>query len=222
MQFVCMLWSGRGFSKPVARYSEEDVVYLASALERFGHKLLCVTDTRRELPDSVGQLCLSKNIFSLPDYLPKLWLWSKAFRSFMPKRFAYIDLDVILLDDPASVFNHKHPVMFWDFAKQEPYNTSLFVCDKDFGLEIWDRRAELPKAKLTWPRWTGDQSFVGHILGPGQATFGPDQGIVNYSSRWHPCSGPPKGIKAVFFCGPRKPADLKGQVPWVTRAIQVR
>lgn len=218
MQFVCMLWNGRGFWKPTAKYSAEDVDLLAAQLDEFGHDLLCVHDG--SYSGNCENVRMPNAVMQMPDYLPKLWLWSREFRKFLrDRRLAYIDLDCVVLGDPAPLLQTADPVRLWNFAKREPYNTSLFACDADFGLEVWNRRGEVEKARSVWPYWTGDQSFVGYVLGAGCATFGPDDGVVNFSRKTVQ-AGPPKGAKVVFFCGPNSPQQERAHTPWVDAILR--
>lgn len=225
MQFVCILYKGYDFPKPVATYDERDVAYLRDRLAEFGHSLLCVHDGH--FPE-LRKACdldfrLPRRVYSLPDYEPKLWLWSRQFHDMLhamgERRFAYIDLDCIVLKDLADLLTTDDPVRLWNFAKREPYNTSLFACDLYQGNEIWERRSEIPEAKTKWPYWTGDQSFVGYVLGAGCATFGPDDGVVNFSRKTMQ-AGPPKGAKVVFFCGPNSPQQERAHTPWVDAILR--
>lgn len=219
MRFVCSLWQGKGFWKGVAKYDAADVAYLAKALARYGHTLTCITDDPIEVENQamVQAIAMPPDVAALPDYQPKLWMWSPKLHAFIGEPFAHIDLDCVILDDPAAVFHPKHKLQFWDWAKKEPYNTSLVYITPGHGCAVWENRHRIEEAKADWEYWTGDQSLVGWTLGPNEWTFGPDQGIVNFSLLREMTA--PKGAKVVFFCGPKKPRGWADQVKWIRDAM---
>lgn len=66
MQFVCFLWRGRGFERPVAKYGVEHVAVLASMLASHGgHRLTCIHD-------GVGGLPLGVDGVRMPDTVAAL------------------------------------------------------------------------------------------------------------------------------------------------------
>lgn len=216
MRFVCWLWRGHGFWKDTATYSEKHVRVLASMLKRHGgHKLTCVQDGTFDIP---GSIVMPMRVAALPNYLPKLWGWSAAFHSLIGERFASIDLDVVVTGDLGPLLSGKEPLRIWDKAENELYNTSLFALEPGFGNEVWGRFSieAIEKAKASAFYWTGDQSWVGHVLGPGQATFGERDGVIHY--------GPanrmkkPAGMLAGFMCGPFNPKAEAKRSEWVKAA----
>jgi hypothetical protein len=218
MRFVCSLWDGAGFWKRTARYGADDVVKLASALRRHGgHDLTCMTDGAFELPSSIDQIHMPECVASLPDYLPKLYLWSPDLQQIIGERYACIDLAVVVLDDIEPVLSVPYePVILWDEAVGEPYNTSLFAVEPGHGTQVWlhftpDR---LSAARAAATRWTGDQSWVAHVLGGRRPTFGERDGILRYRGGRH-IHGVPDGTRAVFFCGPISPATEIREAGWI-------
>lgn len=216
MRFLCSLWDGSGFWKRTARYGADDVVKLASALRRHGgHDLTCVTDGAFELPSFIDQIRMPDCVASMPDYLPKLYLWSPELQQIVGERYASIDLDVVLLEDVAPVLGDA-PVVLWDEAVGEPYNTSLFAVEPGHGTTVWQHYTpeRLYHARAVATRWTGDQSWVAHILGNGCKTFGERDGVIRYRGGQH-MHGVPAGTRAVFFCGPISPATEVRETGWI-------
>lgn len=216
MQFVCWLWHGRDFWKKTVTYSPEHVAKLASMLRRHGgHNLICVSDREMDIP-GVRVVQMPAQVASLPDYLPKLWAWSPEFHEIVGQRFASIDLDVVILGDLAPVLARHVPLLIWDQANLEPYNTSLFVLVPGFCQRVWKEYTpgRLAAARAMADYWTGDQSWVAHILGPLRATFGSETGVHIYRPFMHQ-GRPPEGAKAMFFCGPYDPAKEREQSKWV-------
>jgi len=214
VQFVCCLWRGSGFWKTVARYDERHVVVLASMLRRHGgHDLICVQDGTFDIAASI---VMPERVSTLPDYLPKLWLWSQEFHAIVGRRFAAIDLDVVIAGDLGPLVSGTEPIRLWCDGRGEPYNTSLFALDPGAGSAVWTRMtpAAVQSARLTARRWTGDQSWVAHILGGGIPVFGERSGVIQYRPKLHR-RAMPAGMLAGFMCGPYEPASEARESDWV-------
>lgn len=217
MIFVCFLWRGHGFWKRTAKYDEGHVSVLASMLRRHGgHDLLCVQDGSFDIPRSVT---MPGMVAAMPDYLPKLWSWSPAFHSVVGRRFAVIDLDVVVTGDLAPLLAGPEPVRIWDQAVGEPYNSSLFALEPGFGNEVWTAciPTAVAEAKAKAWRWTGDQSWVAHVLGPEMPTFGERHGVIQYRPKMHRAAMP-AGTLAAFMCGPYEPRTEAQESEWVMQA----
>lgn len=219
IEFVCFLWRGRGFWQHVASYGPQHVRVLARMLARHGgHRLTCIHDGV-ELPEGVAGVRMPAEVAELPNYLPKLWAWSPAFHDRMPAdRCAFIDLDVVVLDDLAPVLTTEAPVRLWDSARGEPYNTSLFTLERGHGHAVWQSMTveRVAAAQAQASRWTGDQSWVAHVLGPDLPTFGEATGVIRYRPSIHR-SAPPVGTRAAFLCGPRAPDTERTYSPWIAQ-----
>lgn len=216
MLFVCWLFKGRGFWKQVAQYDERHVSVLASMLRRHGgHDLVCVHDGNFN-PD-VPSVLMPPPVKELSDYLPKLWAFSPEFQSMIGHRFASIDLDVVISGDVSAPLASGDFVI-WNQARDEPYNTSLFAVEPGFGTEVWERLSPLAirDARQQAVRWTGDQSWVAHVLGPGMPTFGEETGIMQYRPS-HRAKKPDQMI-AGFMCGPYEPFSEADASEWVKEA----
>lgn len=180
-------------------------------------ELVCVHDGNFWFPPNVNRIRMPDEVAALPDYLPKLWAWSRDFHSIIGQRFASIDLDVVLLGDFRPLLSTNDPILIWDAAKGEPYNSSLFALEPGSGTEVWNRLspAAVEEAKRTAGYWTGDQSWVAHVLGDGVQTFGEADGVIRYRPSLHRYAQP-EG-KAVFFCGPYDPMTERGDSEWIDR-----
>jgi len=222
MRFVCFLWRGHGFWKQTARYDARHVARLASMLARHGgHDLICVQDGAFDLPVGVDQIVMPWPVAALPDYLPKLWAWSPELHSRIGARFAVIDLDVVILADPAMVIDADDPILLWGCANREPYNTSLFALTPGAGHDVWRRLSPeaITHAQALVRYWTGDQSWVAHVLGPGLPTFGEGDGVIQYRPKIHRASVP-SGTVAAFMCGPYEPFSEAEHSEWVRQAYR--
>jgi hypothetical protein len=189
-----MLYRGHSFDKPAVSYDVQDVLDLQHMLKQHGgHTLQCVTDGTFDLPPDIETVIMPEDVRNMPNYLPKLWLWSAEFHAQQTGRqIVYLDLDCIILKDPAKIVSDGDDLRIWDWAKDEMYNTSFFVLRAGHHPEVWDRRSQIAHARstMTGPpgaqsRWTGDQSFVGYVLGPKMPTFTMADGVQPFRASIH-------------------------------------
>lgn len=220
MKFVCFLWRGKGFDRPVAKYDERHVSTLARMLRHNGkHDLICVDDGSFPEVPGVLYVRMPQSLLDMRSYLPKSWAFSPEFHEIVGERFASIDLDVVITGDLAPLLTS--PFRIWDAAKAEPYNTSLFVLEPGKHTKVWTSLTpdRLREARNGYPYWTGDQSWLAYVLGPGQPTFGEADGVIRYRPKRHRVA-PVKGALAHFFCGPFCPRTESEFSPWVKQAWQ--
>lgn len=225
MIFVCWLFHGRRFDRSrVMRYQPEHVRVLASMLRRHGgHDLVCVTDQAAEVGQHSGVrvIDMPAEVSALPRYYPKLWAFSREFGKQIGQRFASIDLDVVITGDLAAVLEPFREFGVWDQARGEHYNTSLFVLEPGARAEVWEQfdLDATAQAEANASRWTGDQSWVGHVLGADQPTFSEAVGVIQYRPSLHR-EARPANCLAAFMCGPYIPDIEAKQSAWVRGAYQ--
>lgn len=181
-----------------------------------GHSLTCVNDGTFKIPEGVSSIIMPAKVAALPDYLPKLWAWSKQFHDIIGERFASIDLDVVIAGDLAPILQAKQKLRIWNHARLELYNSSLFALEPGYGNQVWDRLtpADLERAKQCALYWTGDQSWIAYVLGRGYSTFSEADGVIQYRPKFHR-QKMPAGMLAAFLCGPYEPFSEAEKCPWL-------
>lgn len=224
MVFVCWLFTGHGFNRDkVMRYGPQHVATLARMLSRHGsHELLCVTDQPKEVQAAgVGVIPMPPEVSALPRYYPKVWLFSDELAGIIGRRFGSIDLDAVVTGDLGPVLDTNDDFIIWDQAKGEPYNTSLLAMEPGARPEVWDRFTVEAgdAAQIAVGRPTGDQCWLGHFLGPDEATFSEDTGVLQYRPSKHRASKP-EGVRAAFMCGPYLPDVEAKSSEWVREAYR--
>ena len=180
-----------------------------------GHSLTCINDGTFKIPAGVSSIIMPAKVAALPDYLPKLWAWSRQLHNIVGERFASIDLDVVIAGDLAPILQGG-PLRIWNHAKLELYNSSLFALDPGYGNQVWDRLtpADLQRARQAAAYWTGDQSWIGYVLGRGCSTFSEAEGVIQYRPKFHR-QAMPRGMLAGFLCGPYEPMSEAEKCPWL-------
>ena len=160
-------------------------------------------------------------VAALPDYLPKLWAWSPEFHRVIGCRFASIDLDVVITGDLGPLLETPDRLRIWNHAAGELYNSSLFALQPGAHNDVWTRMTaeRLAAAKRRAAYWTGDQSWISHVIGPGAATFSEADGVIQYRPKLHR-DAQPAGMLAAFMCGPYEPFAEGRVSEWVRLAYQ--
>jgi len=233
---VTSWWQGHGAFKhgtSQPRYVLEHVQVMASMLARHGgHKLTCVTDDPAAVRAAgIHAISMPPEVRKLPTFLPKLWLWSEELGQEIGERYACIDLDALVLADLAPLL-YKAEMVIWNWCGGEYYNTSLFALDPGCRSRVWSEFSmeAMERAKKDWLHrqivdgigrhrstvWTGDQSWVSWLLGPGEATISP-AGAVRQFRHVDDAAAKPPGVRVFFFCGPMCPQSVARDVPWVAR-----
>lgn len=232
--FVCFWFKPRGFesySNKPAKYTAQHVNILYNMLQRHGnHHLICVTDYEPNgLHWMIEAVQLPYRVQNATDaYYPKLWMWSEEFGRLVGERFTYIDLDVVITNNPDRILKEveQRSLALWDFAKGgDIYNTSLVTMEPGIGREVWnDFCPEVLKLaqqfyKEKGYRWTGDQSFVSYVLGKGCPTIseGSYSGVYKWRAKEHVSAPPPNHIMS-FTCGPGTPLDAAKHCQWINEA----
>lgn len=222
MLFVCWLFGGRYFNRTkVMTYTPEHVRILAGMLRRNGgHELVCATDQPAEVAAvGVRAVTMPEAVSRLPRYYPKLWAFSTEFGEIIGRRFTSIDLDVIVTGDLGDLAATSGDFVIWNQARGEFYNSSFFNLEPGARRAVWDRFTpeRAAAAETVAGRWTGDQSWIGAVLGPGERTLSERDGLLQYRPSLHRAA-PVAGALAYFTCGPYRPDTEAPHSAWIRSA----
>jgi len=225
--FVTFLWAGHDWpdGKKVPTYTAQHVQVLASMLARHGgHTLACVTD--RPIPAAgVRRIAMPDAVAALPKYYPKVWAFSDDCGKQIGQRFTYIDLDAVVVGDLGPLTARNGDFICWNQARGEPYNTSFYTLEPGTRATVWEKftTAAADHAELDWQRaggrWTGDQSWVGHVLGSSELMYSEGDGLKQYRPTLHRLAKEPETL-AYFLCGPYDPATEAERSAWIKASWQ--
>lgn len=111
---------------------------------------------------------------------------------------------------------------------KRPYNGGLVMLRAGSRPKVYEHFAMDPQrvAREARARFVGsDQAVISHILGPGEKTWGPQDGVYYFSPRFVREHGgerrckPPSNLAVLFYPGSVKPWNGAGQqLPWVRAA----
>lgn len=234
--------------QPVSRYkyTAHDVNLWAAMVSRnlsLPHRLCCVTDQ----PDGIDS---SVEIIPLPDVFadlrsevwdrrhrdgPQCWrrlhMWHPEAERWYGKRFVCMDLDCVITDSLDPVFDRPEDlVLYRGTSGRRPYNGSMLLMTAGCR-DIYHRINQKLVTDATKVFVGSDQAVFSYLLGQGEATWGPDDGVYWYKRSLFPVPrklsdaelrrhirafGPikekpdhPANMRIVFFPGSVKPSQAR-------------
>lgn len=210
----------------VADYGAKHVNTFASMLSRKAtvpYRLVCITDDPTDITREVVDIIPLWDVFEAGGCFHRLKVFDPAVRELLGPRFVWIDLDCVLVGniDPLLTLPHDFVINKYDYTDkpQQWYNGSFVMMNAGARRQVWDRfhPIDSPLAvkhlNESKQKVGSDQAWISHVLGPGEKTVGPSDGIYDVVK-----IGPnlPPDARIVFFSGPRDPSRMM-DLPWVKR-----
>lgn len=218
------------------RYTAEHVNVLQRMVGRHlhaEHEFLCITDDPHGLADEVAWDPLWPDLSDSPGCWRRLRCFSTGMHVPFGRRFVWLDLDAVIVDDITPLLVRTDPLVLWEVTRPHRHWCGSMVL-KETGLrtDVWDRLAEveLSEAQRQTSNLLGtDQAWLLHVLGPDLPKWTRADGVMSYrfdclSKIWRnridgmPVqAGPPPGARIVFFHGKFKPWDplVRQKSPWI-------
>jgi len=195
------------------------------------HRFVCVTDDPTGL-DGIETIPIPHpELIAIPP--PEGRNWPSCYvrlSAFAPQaagwlgpRYVSLDLDTVIVGDLAPLFDRSESFAIWnetDWPRTQFYNASLWLHTPGTRTQVWDRfdPATSPLAAFKAGGRGGDQAWISHVLGKGEAVFTPADGVLSF--RRH-IEVPrrfrlPAGARIVNFHGVVDPWSRVGQTHgWV-------
>jgi len=192
------------------------------------HRFLCVTDDPKGMDSDIETVPLWKDFAAVPSphgrRNPSCYRRLKAFAPEIAEifgpRFISIDLDTVITGDLTPIFERPEDFIIW--GETDPrsfYNGSLFMMTagaRKHVLEQFDPKHS-PRLAKAAGKFGSDQGWISYCLGPGEATWGRQDGVYSYRVHIQPQGGKlPENAKIVCFHGGQDPWGHQAQkLPWV-------
>lgn len=227
-----VLWLWRDESSPHNKTSpySVDKVHRAAAMIQANmhdkHEIVCITD---QPADQFASWIRVVPLWSDVSSMPRCWRRLKAFAPEMKKligpRFAWLDLDMVVLDDISPLFRRKEEVVFWKpGTTRTPYNGSMVLMTAGSCAQVWESFAKDPAKAKTTAYAAGlvgsDQAWWSVVLGPNCPSWTPEaDGVCAY---WQNCRPlPPPNARIVYFPGSLKDNGtyVRYHSPWVKQTL---
>lgn len=215
-----------------SKFGPESVLALRDMVARHyprPHRFVCITDDATGLK-SVETIPLWNDHASLqsphgrhnPSCYRRLKLFDPAIESLLGPRFACLDLDTVIVGDLVPILDRPEDFVIWGETNPKSfYNGSMFLMTAGARAKVWtefDPKHSPMRAKRAG-RFGSDQGWISYCLGPGEATWGRQDGVYSFRVHLEPTDGGevlPANARIVFFHGKVDPWHWKAQrLPWV-------
>lgn len=248
LNLICWLWQQ---DKTVYRYSAQDVNVWCSMISRhltLPHRLACVTNTPKGIDSSIEILPLPEidvrsarwpSSKGLPQCFRRLDLWRADAAKVYGERIVSMDLDCVVTGSLDPLFDRSDDVvMCAGRVGKAAYNGSMLLLKAGARPQVFERISQAEVDAATQGHLGSDQAFIGHVLGPNEATWTENDGVYRYSVQQFPAPvknrrnfaysrkalplqelnpKPPQNMRVLFFAGNYKPRDLKSDYPFIER-----
>ena len=217
-----------------SKYSGDNVNTLRRMVARCyqkPHRFICVTDDPTGINSDVEVVPLwsdhgsmiSKHGIKNPSCYRRLKAFSAEAREWFGERFISIDLDMVLVGDVTPIFDRQEDFIIWSNStmdKRTHYNGSLWMMTAGARQQVWEDFDPKTSPQLAWRAgcFGSDQAWISYRLGPGEATWGPEDGIYSYRVHIARKMGYklPADARIVAFHGGTDPWSYKAQqLSWV-------
>ena len=218
-------WRYRSTYAPATVHALRDMVARHYAKP---HRFLCVTDDPRGLDVETFPIWRQGINIPPPEGMnwPSCYVRLRAFsaeaRDWFGDRYVSLDLDTVITGDLAPLFDRPEDFVIWnetDWPGLQHYNASLWLLTPGTRTQVWDTFDQRRSAREAYKAGGrgGDQAWISHVLGPGEAVFTPEQGVLSYRRHIVPNGGRlPAGARIVNFHGVVDPWSPAAQaLPWV-------
>lgn len=156
------------------------------------HEFVCITDDPAGLDDDVRVVPLPTRWLNVPS--PRGSGWPACYARlemydrewalrWLGPRFICLDIDVVVVDALEPVFDR--PEDFVILRNAEPsrvYGGGMVMMDAGARQRVFDEFDPdvSPAASQRDGLRGSDQAWIPHVLGPGEATWGPEHGVYHY------------------------------------------
>ncbi len=193
------------------------------------HRLTCITDdpagidpTIRIIPlwDTFSQI---QNPYGAhaPSCYRRLRLFAPDACDLIGPRFVCIDLDTVIVGDVRPLWDRSEDIVLYDdpLYHGKQYCGSMLMMTAGARPQVWndfDPNAS-PRLAMAAGRRGSDQAWISYKI-PGEATWGPQDGVYSYRRHILPKGGVlPPDARLTMWHGDHDPWDPAAQqLPWVT------
>jgi hypothetical protein len=155
------------------------------------HRFFCVTDDPRGLGHDVEYVPMWSDHFDMlnpthptnrPNCFPRLKLFSREMASIFGPRYVSLDLDMVLVDDVAPLWDRPEGFIIYDAKGDDHYNGSMFLQTAGYHQEVWDDFDPRVSPRLTTQAGMrgSDQAWIRYKLAPNAAVWDYNDGVYAY------------------------------------------
>jgi len=232
LDVVCWLW--RPHPRYRSKFSPAHVNVLRRMVARHyqrPHRFSVITDQVDGFDEGIRVIPLWADHAGLvstygvtqPSCYRRLKSFSPAMATVIGPRFVSLDLDCVLVDDVAPLWDRPEDFIIWGATgRRTPYNASMWLTTAGARSSVWYRFNADPHAAICAARRAGmygsDQAWINFHLGRGEACWNEGDGVYSYRMHVQRRAGVlPRGARVVMFEGSQDPDHWKvrSTCPWV-------
>jgi hypothetical protein len=207
-----------------SKFTAEHVNIMTNMIGRnldLPHRVLCITD------DPAGIECETYPLWdepavNLPEGRPNCYRRLKVFGEFGKKLgnlLFSIDLDAVITGNITQLVDRKEDFVAWkDPSPRTHYNGGMWLLRSGTRKQVWDTFTPMaPKITQQLGIIGSDQGWISHVLGPGEAMWGTNDGVYSYRTDLREGRLPnPPDSRIVMFHGRHSPWESQPQAhKWV-------
>lgn len=155
------------------------------------HRFFCVTDDPRGLGADIEYVPMWPDHFDMlnpshptnrPNCFPRLKLFSSEMRNIFGERFVSLDLDMVIVDDVAPLWDRPEDFIIYDARGDDHYNGSMFIQNAGARERVWTEfdPVESPKKTTAAGMRGSDQAWIRYCLAPDAAVWDFNDGVYAY------------------------------------------
>lgn len=158
-----------------------------------------------------------------PNCHRRLKAFSKEMAHVIGERFVSVDLDCVIVDDMAPVWNRTDDFVIWgEDNRRTPYNGSMWMMTAGSRSHVWEDFIVDPQRAIRWALGSGffgsDQAWMCYALGGNEKRWTSDDGVYSYRMHVQRNGGKmPAAARIVMFEGNYDPWNPAAQrtSPWI-------
>lgn len=197
-----------------ARFGADHVHRMRNMLARhlqMPHEFVCITDDPAGIAPDIRIVPLWSELREHGKCTVRLRAFAPDMAEIIGPRFAWIDLDCVLVDDVTAIFDRSEDFVISGVElPPQPYNGSLVMMDAGARREVYDDfdPVRLAAARRRLNYGGSDQAWIAIRLGPDEATWTEADGIYTYRDYIDPAPRMPTRPLRRAMEGPRTGGGL--------------
>lgn len=188
------------------------------------HRIACVTDMPEGIDRDIEIIAPPRDFEDVriptwhegrPQCLRRIAMFRPDAAKIFGKRFVCMDLDCVIGDSLDPLFDVSDDFkMNAGTARRRLYNGSMMLMTAGARPQVYEQFTPEAAAAAGKQFVGSDQAWISHVLGPGEATWGPDDGVLWWGSPENARVG---CRRIMFFPGQPKPWEVvaDGKDAWV-------
>lgn len=226
LKIVSWFWRKNGSAR---KHKPEHVTILRNMVARhlhLEHEFVCITNCPEEIDPSIKTIPLWDDLLHDGYCLVRLKAFSEEMEDIIGPRFAWFDLDVVIVDDITPMFVTYAPFKISGVElREQPYNGSIVLMNAGARSQVWHEfDAERLKRVKAEKNYGGtDQAWIAVCLGEREDVWIQRDGVYNYREHIDPPrplgndGRLPLNARVVVMNGKFSPADpaCQEKSPWI-------